>query len=119
MEKTGGEKSCGVGEQENDGDTSDAMELQMEGVEAVVTADPSASKSQPLQTDQLNTQVRVGPCVLLYIYTCCFVLVYMCMFLQMSTLSSEYTEGSEEEMEDFYEDYDVSSVYSTLSMWVI
>lgn len=43
----------------------------------------------------------------------------MCMFLQMSTLSSEYTEGSEEEMEDFYEDYDVSSVYSTLSVWVI
>ena len=59
VKKTGGEKSCGVGEQENDGDTSDAMELQMEGVEAVVTADPSASKSQPLQTDQLNTQVRV------------------------------------------------------------
>lgn len=63
MEKTGGEKSCGVGKQEIDGDTSDAMELQMEGVEAVVTADSSASKSQPLQTDQLNTQVRVGPCV--------------------------------------------------------
>ena len=82
MEKAGEEKSCEMGEQENDKDTTDTMELQMEGeksVEAIVTDDPSASKSQPLQTETLNTQVRVGPGATLSLYIYIYIYIHTCI----------------------------------------